>query len=235
MPNAKTRPLTRQKSDAKYGQGPRELSKTEPRTYRRLFRYSYRLKNTDPQSSFSLYYQQIKEDLMGIRQAVNPRLPLISTLSIEKKIRDFLQFVKYINRKHNKAAAKRNLANNLDSFFNVAGCSCSSEVLPCDDRRINCDVDNCQQKHTFCSSSPALEVPIEARAYLRDQRLKKGSKGLLQIASVNRVAVKRALRLLASFPRSTVDSDSFPCTSIQSSTDIDSASVHSEAVLISSM
>ena len=101
-------------------------------------------------------------------------------------------------------------------------------MLPCDDRRINCDVDNCQQEHIFCSCSPALQVPIEDRAYLRDQRLQKGPKGLLQMASADRVTVKRALRSSASFPRSTVDSSSFPCTLIQSSTDTDSASVHSE-------
>ena len=48
---------------------------------------------------------------MGIWQSVNPRLPLLSTLSIEEKIRDLLQLVKDINRKHNEAAAKRNLAD----------------------------------------------------------------------------------------------------------------------------
>ena len=146
-----------------------------------------------------------------------------------KKIKRFAAVGKNINRKHNKAAAKQNLANKLDSLFDIAGRSCSLEVLRCDGRRINCDVDNCQQEHIFCSCSPALKVPIEDRAYLRDQRLKKGPKGLLQMASADRVTVKRALRSSASFPRSTVDFSSFPCTSIQSSTDTDSASVHSEA------
>ena len=229
MPKAKRRPLTRQKSDAKYGGGPSELPKAQPSTYLQAVNpLLLPLKNADPQSSISRYCQQIKEDLMGIWQSVNPRSPSISTLSIEKKIRNLLQLVKDIKRKHNKVAAKRNLANKLDSLFDTAGCFCSLEVLPCDDRRINCDVDNCQQEHIFCSCSPALKVPIEDRAYLRDQRLTKGPKGLLQMASVDRVAVKRALRSSASFPRSTVNSSSFPCTSIQSSTDTDSASVHSE-------
>ena len=227
MPKAKTRRLTRQTSDAKYGGGPSELSKTEPSITRQLICYYYHLKNTDPQSSISQYCQQIKEDLIGIWQSVNPRLPLISTLSIEKKIRELLQLVKDINQKYNKAAAKRNLANKLNSLFDIAACSCSLEVLPCDDRRINCDVDNCQQEHIFCSCSPAPKVPIEDRV-LRDQRLKKGPEGLLQMTSVARVAVKQALRSSASFPRSTADSSSLPCTSIQSFTDTDSASVHSD-------
>ena len=146
-----------------------------------------------------------------------------------------MQLVKDINQKHNKAAAKRNLANKLHSLFDIAGCSCFLEMLPCDDKRINCDVDNCQQEHLFCSWSPALEVPIEDRAYLRDHRLKKGPKGLYQITSADRVVVKQVLRSSASFLRSTVDSSSFPCTSIQSFADTDSASVHSEVSLISSM
>ena len=94
MPKAKIRPLAIQKSDAKYGGGPSELSKTEPSTYKQLIRFHYHSKNTDPQSSISQSCQRIKEDLMGIWQLVNPRLPLIPTLSIEKKLRDLLQLVK---------------------------------------------------------------------------------------------------------------------------------------------
>ena len=130
--------------------------------------------------------------------------------------------------KTQQSCCKTKFANKLDSLFDITGCSCSLEVLPCDDRRINCDVDNCQQEHIFCSCFPAIEVPIKDWAYLRNQRLKKGLKNLYQMASVDRVAVKRALRSSANFWRSTVDSSSFPCTSIQSSTDTDSASVHSE-------
>ena len=50
MSKAKTRPLTRQKSDAKYGGGPSELLETELSTYMQLIRYYYHLNNTDPQS-----------------------------------------------------------------------------------------------------------------------------------------------------------------------------------------
>ena len=85
MPKAKTRQLTRPKSDAKYGGGASELSKTESSTYRQLIRNYYHLKNTDLPSSISQYCQQIKEDLKGIWESVNQRLPLISTLSIKKR------------------------------------------------------------------------------------------------------------------------------------------------------
>ena len=96
MPKAKTRPLTRQKSDAKYDGGPSELSKTELSSCRQLIRCYYHLKNTDPQSSISQYCLQIK-DLMVVWQSVNQLLSLMFTMSIEKKIRDLLQLVEDIN------------------------------------------------------------------------------------------------------------------------------------------
>ena len=77
MPKAKTRPLTKQKSDEKYGGGPSELSKTKSSTYRQLIRCYHHLKNTDPQSSILQYCQQKKKDLMVIWQSVNPQLPFI--------------------------------------------------------------------------------------------------------------------------------------------------------------
>ena len=89
MSKAKTQPLSSQKSDMKYGGRPSELSKTKPSTYWQLIRYYYHLQNTDPQSSILQFCQQIKEDLMVILQSVNPRLPLTSTSSIEKKDKRF--------------------------------------------------------------------------------------------------------------------------------------------------
>ena len=92
-----------------------------------------------------------------------------------KKQKRFAAVGKRYQPNTQKAAAKRNLANKLNSLFDIAGCSCFLEVLPCDDRRINCDIDNCQPEHIFYSCSPAL---IEDQAYLKNQRLKKRPKGL---------------------------------------------------------
>ena len=82
---SKNTTASRQKSDAKYGGGPSELSKTDRSTYRQLIRHSYHVKNTDPQSSILQYCQQIKEDLMVIWKSVNPRLSLISTVHCQSK------------------------------------------------------------------------------------------------------------------------------------------------------
>ena len=131
MTKVKTRPLTRQKSDAKYGEGPASYLKRSQKHLPAFNPLLLPFKNTDLHSSISLYCQQIKKKvLIVIWQSVNLRLHLISTKSTKKMIRNLLQLVKDINRKHNKAAAKRNLANKQDSLFNIAGCSCSLEVLP---------------------------------------------------------------------------------------------------------
>ena len=97
------------------------MSKTKPSTYRQLICYYYHLKNTDPQSSISQSCQQIKEDLMGIWQSVNPRLPLISTLSVEKKIRDLLQLVKISTKNTIKLLQNEILRTNSTAFLILLG------------------------------------------------------------------------------------------------------------------
>ena len=60
---------------------------------------------------------------MGIWQSVNARLPLLSSIHLinQKKDKRFAAVGKDINRKHNKAAAKRNFADKLDSLFDIDG------------------------------------------------------------------------------------------------------------------
>ena len=74
MPKAKTRPLTKQKSDEKYGGGPSELSKTKSSTYRHLIRCYHHLKNTDSQSSILQYCQQKKKRFDGYLAVSEPAI-----------------------------------------------------------------------------------------------------------------------------------------------------------------
>ena len=136
--------------------------------------------------------------------------------------------MKDINRNTIKLLQKKILLTNCTVLLILLGASVLWKCYRVMTEESTVMLINCQQKHIFCSCSPALEVPIEDRAYVKDQRLKKSPKDFYQMTSEDRVAVKRALRSSASFLRSTVDSSSFPCTSIQSSTDTNSASVHSE-------
>ena len=114
--------------------------------------------------------------------------------SIEKKMHDLRTKVKDIYRKHAKAAAKQKLDLKLDKLFDISACSYPLEVLPCNDGRINCEVEYCQEEHIFCACNPSCKVSLEERAYLKVQRLKKGEKGLYQMASVDRTAIKRLKR-----------------------------------------
>lgn len=50
------------------------------------------------------------------------------------------------------------------------------------------------KKHIICVCPAAAKVPIEERAYLRDQRSKTGPKGAFQMSSVDISAVKRDRR-----------------------------------------
>ena len=89
MPKAKTRPLTRQKSDTKYGAGSSELFKREPSIYRQLIRYYYHLKNTDPQSSISQYCRPDKRRLDGYLAVIVPAITFNIHIVNRKKDKRF--------------------------------------------------------------------------------------------------------------------------------------------------
>ena len=141
----------------------------------------------------------------------------------EKKLHDLLIKVKDINRKHAKAAAKQKLDLLVDKRFDISVCSCSLKVFPCNDRRINCDIENCQKIFFVL----VTHLVLEERAYLKDQRLKKGPKGLYQITSVDRTAIQRFKRFLQTLTQPVIDNTIAPETLPQSS--IDTSSLEPEA------
>ena len=194
MPKVKTTPLTRKKSEEKYGGGPCDLVLTDPSTYRQLIQYYYYLECADPCADFWAKVQHVTRDLKSIWLSVNPRLPLIHEKSIDRKVKDLFVTVKDINRKHAKANAKRNLDSKLDKLFDISACSCPLEIVPCNDSRIYCKKDKCTKEHIICICPAAAKVPIEERAYLRDQRSKTGPKGAFQMSSVDISAAKRDRR-----------------------------------------
>ncbi|XP_065640407.1 uncharacterized protein LOC136072984 [Hydra vulgaris] len=195
MPKVKVA-ITRMKSEKKYCGGPCELSTTDPSTFRQVIQYYYYLIHINPNADIVLVTQQISNNIKSIWATVNPSLLLITEKSINRKVKDLLVLVKDINRKHGKASAKRNLDANLDKLFNISACSCSLDVFPCGDRKVSCNKENCIEKHIVCLCSQSNKVPLEDRAYLRDQRkAKEKPKGAYQLSSVDRLSVKRIQRL----------------------------------------
>ena len=194
MPKVKAT-ITRMKSEKKYYGGPCELSITDPSTFRQVIQYYYYLVHINPNADIVLVTQQISKNIKSIWATINPSLPLITDKSINRKVKDLLVLVKDINRKHGKASAKRNLDANLDKLFDISACSCSLDVFPCSDRKVSCNKENCIEEHIVCFCSQSNKVPLEDRAYLRDQRKKIGPKGAYQLSSVDRFSVKRIQRL----------------------------------------
>ncbi|XP_065680539.1 uncharacterized protein LOC136094507 [Hydra vulgaris] len=127
MPKVKVA-ITRMKSEKKYCGGPCELSTTDPSTFRQVIQYYYYLIHINPNADILLVTQQISNNIKSIWATVNPRLPLKTDKSINRKVKDLLVLVKDINRKHGKASAKRNLDANLDKLFDISACSCSLDV-----------------------------------------------------------------------------------------------------------
>jgi hypothetical protein len=191
MPKVKTRPLTRKKSEGKYGGGPCDLLLSDPSTYRQLIQYYYYLHYVNPGADFWAIVQRVSKDLKSIWSQVNPRLPLVNDKSMDRKVKDLLMTVKDINRKHAKATVKRNLDGKLDKLFDISACSCSLDIVPCSDSRVYCKKAKCAQAHIICVCPAAAKVPLEERAYLRDQRSKAGPKGAFQMSSVDTAATKK--------------------------------------------
>ena len=78
---------------------------------------------------------------------------------------------------------KANIDKKLDKLFDICSCECKLEIVPCNERSVNCRIANCTKIHVSCSCDPHNRVPIEERNYLRDQRLKCQPKGSFQLGS----------------------------------------------------
>ena len=195
MPKAKKRRLTQQTSEETFGGGLCELQTTNSSTYRQLIQYCYYLIYTQRGADVMFYVNQTATELKSIWSSVNPRLPLISDKSINRKLKDLFCLVKDINRHHGKASQKRNLDANLDKLFDTSACCCSLGTVAYSDSRVECKKQNCCQEHILCTYPANAKVPIEDRAYLRDQRLKTGVQGTFQMSSVNPTAARRDAKL----------------------------------------
>lgn len=190
MPKIKKRPHTRSKSEENYGGYPCDLITTDPSTYRQLIQFYYFLDSSDIKPNFWAIVRRISCVLKSIWLSVNPRLPLINDKSIETKVKNLFATVKNINRKHTKANIKRNLDSKLDKLFDISACCCSLDIVSCNNVYVKCKKEKCKMEHIICICPKEAKVPIEERAYIRDQRLKTGPKGLFQMSSVDTSDIK---------------------------------------------
>ena len=108
----KTKRKTRHSSDLKFGGGPSPLIETEPPTYRDIIKFSYFQNKSNIDISSRDLSTLILGDLVNIWKTVNPRIPLLSDLSIENKINTTITRASEINRKSLKNGSKEPLRKN---------------------------------------------------------------------------------------------------------------------------
>ena len=75
---------TQNKGAIKFSGLPSPLDKTEPPTCQQIIQYSYFLMNTYPHLSCLGISKLIAKDVIDIWKDVNPRLPLLKEISVEK-------------------------------------------------------------------------------------------------------------------------------------------------------
>ena len=102
--------LTRSQAK-KFGGAPRELKRTEPCTYQEIIQHYYFLEIQDTSSSFNKLAKIVTNEVLSVWEKVNPNLPLIHIMTINKRVRDVLGTAKNVNCKKGSATKKKKSCN----------------------------------------------------------------------------------------------------------------------------
>jgi hypothetical protein len=130
----------------------------------------------------------VKDKLIEVWGKCNPRLPLLEKFRVFNKLKIFLSKVKSYDRKAMKQEAKKHLLSSKNKLFDIAACSCPLPIVRCDNPSVKCKTENCSITHILCQCPFESKVPDIEREYLRDQRLKVGTKGQFQMRGTDRTA-----------------------------------------------
>jgi hypothetical protein len=114
---------------------------------------------------------------------------------IRRKLKLYLDKVKALNFRKLKAAQREPLFAIKDKLFDIAACCCQLPALPCHSKYVFCNEENCTKQHLVCECPLQQKVPMEERAYLKDQRSKVGTKGAFQMGPVDRAAATKQARV----------------------------------------
>ena len=91
-----------------------------------------------------------------------------------------------------KEKERAEFVSDLDKLFDILTCQC--EIKSCEE--FQCDKGNsCSvQAHSSCTCLKHFKIPKLELAYIRDQRLKVGTKGKLQMGKVDVVESARQIK-----------------------------------------
>lgn len=145
--------------------------------------------------------KHVKENWTKVNKEIAKYPVIVSDREISRKILALWTKVEEFTGKHGgKGKRKKSdqipkhkaeLESDLDKLFDILACSC--EIKTCEE--FNCsppDDEICEFKaHILCLCLKQFKIPKLELGYIRDQRLKVGTKGHLQIGKVD---VKESLR-----------------------------------------
>ena len=92
-----------------------------------------------------------------------------------------------------KEKEKEELSEDLDKLFDILFCQCEIQTCP----EYKCEkMTKCKPKaHVICNCLKQFKIPVIELAFIRDQRLKVGTKGHMQISKVD---VKESVKQIES-------------------------------------
>ena len=123
------------------------------------------------------------------------KLPVsIAERSISKRIETKWDIMMKLVSKKGKVTArqKKKFENELDRVFNILHCNCP--FLSCLESQ--CSNEDCDKVHISCSCPLACKIPPLELEFIRDQRAKVGTKGSLQITSVDKEETAKQIKAI---------------------------------------
>jgi hypothetical protein len=170
---------TRSASGNKYIRAPSDLPESDLPTHSDIASYFSLICASE--KDFNTQIKLVRKKLVEVWCKCNPRLPLLNLKRIFEKLKTFLTKVKSYDHKSLKLQARQHLLSLKDKLFDISACSCTLPIVDCDNRSVQCKVENCTVTHILCQCPSGCKVPDIEREYLRDQRSKVGTKGQFQM------------------------------------------------------
>jgi len=164
-----------------YGGKSAELNETRPCTYEELIQYYYHLRSSS-NCGVKQTIRTMSAKVRGIWFKISSQLPVIADKSIENKVARLIEAVNKVNS--HRTSNTIQLDEKLHQIFDIARCHCNLDSHPCGHSSVKCKKENCSDDHIVCSCPTDSKVPVEERAYLRDQRSRNGGVGMYQMSTL---------------------------------------------------
>ena len=158
----------RYNSDWKYGGEPRDLPTSDLPTYGDIARCIYKSYESEAKVQRRVIF--VMDQLFDRWQICCPAVPVSGANTIRSKLKSFLVKVTKINMGRQSTQLEAEMEDVKEKLFDVSSCVCNLQRVACEHNRVHCRERDCTEDHILCVCPPAKQVPLQERAYLRDQR-----------------------------------------------------------------